>query len=161
MPERRDTKPSKQRPYLLRAMHEWMIDNGFTPHIVVDATRGDLVAPSGYAKDGKLVLNVSYDATRALELGNELVRFEARFGGVPQRIEIPIDAVLGIYARESGRGMLFPDEDAPEPPSGGPPSGGPRRGGPSPVDSQSSGSAQGAGGAEGGEPKKPALKVVK
>jgi stringent starvation protein B len=149
MPEPPDTKPSMQRPYLLRAMHEWMVDNGLTPHIVVDATRGDLVAPSGYAKDGKLVLNVSYDATRALELGNDLVRFEARFGGVPQRIEIPIDAVLGIYARESGRGMLFPAEESPEPPQPPQPPGKPPEGGPP------------KSGAEGGEPKKPALKVVK
>jgi stringent starvation protein B len=146
-----------QRPYLLRAMHEWMIDNGLTPHIVVDATRGGIVAPSGYAKDGKLVLNVSYDATRALELGNELVRFEARFGGVPQRIEVPVDAVLGIYARESGRGMLFPAEDVPEPPGGDSPQGTPPQRGP--PKGRDSGPASGA--PQGGEPKKPALKVVK
>ncbi|HEU4619337.1 MAG TPA: ClpXP protease specificity-enhancing factor [Gammaproteobacteria bacterium] len=121
MPGPPETRPTKQRPYLLRAMHQWMVDNGLTPHIVVDATRKDVLAPAGYAKDGKLVLNVSYSAARALDLGNDRVSFEARFGGVPRRLDIPIDAVLGIYARESGRGMLFPDEDAPEPPdSGGP-----------------------------------------
>ncbi len=125
-----------QRPYLLRAMHEWMVDNAMTPHIVVDAKREGLVVPAGHVKDGKLVLNVSLSATRNLSLGNELVTFEARFGGVPQHVEVPIDAVLGIYARESGRGMLFPDEDASPEPPGGPP-------GP------------------GGEPKKPSLKVVK
>ena len=138
MPGRRDTGPTKQRPYLLRAMHEWMVDNGLTPHIVVDATRKDLLVPSGYAKDGKLVFNVSLGATRALDLGNDRVSFEARFGGVPHRIEVPVDAVLGIYARESGRGMLFPDEDGPVPPDGG-------------------GSA-GGGDSPTGEPKKPALR---
>jgi stringent starvation protein B len=126
-----------QRPYLLRAMHQWMVDSGLTPHIVVDATRSDLVVPSGYAKDGRLVLNVGFNATRGLDLGNERVSFEARFGGVSQRVEIPVDAVLGIYARESGRGMLFPEEGGPEPPGGN------------------------GSGVEGGEPKKPALKVVK
>lgn len=159
MPERHDTKPSMQRPYLLRAMHEWMIDNGLTPHIVVDATRGDLVAPSGFAKDGKLVLNVSYDATRGLELGNERVRFEARFGGVPQRVDIPVDAVLGIYARESGRGMLFPAEDTP--PSGGPSHPGSPPGGPPGGPSGGGDPGKGSSGSQGGEPKKPALKVIK
>ncbi len=125
-----------QRPYLLRAMHEWMVDNSLTPHIVVDARREGLIVPAGHAKDGKLVLNVSLTATRNLSLGNELVTFEARFGGVPQHVEVPVEAVLGIYARESGRGMLFPEEDAspsPEPPEG----------------------------PGGGEAKKPSLKVVK
>jgi stringent starvation protein B len=162
MSESPHSKPSMQRPYLLRAMHEWMTDNALTPHIVVDATRNDLVAPSGYAKDGKLVLNVSYDATRGLELGNELIRFEARFGGMPHRIEIPVDAVLGIYARESGRGMLFPAEEGAEPPDGRPPEGGGPKGGPPEGGSRKRGkAAQATGGAARGEPKKPALKVVK
>jgi stringent starvation protein B len=126
-------------------MHEWMVDNNLTPHIIVDASRQDLQVPSGYAKDGKLVLNVSPSATRGLMLGNDFVSFEARFGGVARHVEVPVDAVLGIYARESGNGMLFPDEESPEPPSG--PEGGPQ-GGPQ-------------GGGEGGEPKRPALKVVK
>ncbi|HEX5421731.1 MAG TPA: ClpXP protease specificity-enhancing factor [Gammaproteobacteria bacterium] len=129
---------TKQRPYLLRAMHEWMVDNNLTPHIVVDAVREGLQVPGGYAKDGKLVLNVSPSATRGLMLGNDFVSFEARFGGVSRRVEIPVDAVLGIYARESGNGMLFPDEDSPEPPEGSP-----------------------QGGGDGGEPKRPTLKVVK
>lgn len=115
-----------------------MVDNDLTPHIVVDAAREGLVVPSGYAKDGKVVLNVSPSATRGLDLGNDLVTFEARFGGVSRRVELPVDAVLGIYARESGRGMLFPDEDSPGPP----PPDGPQGGGEP-------------------EPKKPSLKVVK
>ena len=130
--------PTMKRPYLLRAMHEWILDNDMTPHIVVDATRDDLVVPSGHSADGKLVLNVSPTATRGLVLGNDLVTFEARFAGVSRRVEIPVDAVLGVYARESGQGMIFPDEDVPPPSPDGPPSS------PSPD-----------------EPKKPSLKVVK
>src|SRR5690606_3468362 len=108
---------TKKRPYLLRAMHEWILDNDMTPHIVVDAAHHGLVAPAGHAVDGKLVLNVSPSATRGLVLGNELLAFEARFSGVSQRVEIPVDAVLGIYARENGHGMMFADEE-PQPPSG-------------------------------------------
>jgi stringent starvation protein B len=136
----RSDKPTGKRPYLLRAMHEWMLDNDMTPHIVVDATRKDLQVPGGHATDGKLVLNVSPTATRGLHIGNDRVTFETRFGGVSRRLEIPVDAVLGIYARENGQGMIFPDEDTPPGPEGPdkPPGG------------------------EGPEaPKKPALKVVK
>ena len=107
------TQPGKQRPYLLRAMHEWMIDNGFTPHIVADATVEGFQSPGGQAEDGKIVFNVSHAATKDLLLGNELISFEARFNGVPRQISIPIDAVLGIYARESGQGMIFSDENPP------------------------------------------------
>ncbi len=100
-------------------MHEWMVDNGLTPHIVVDARREDVHVPSAHVEDGKIVLNVSPSATRGLSLGNEAVTFEARFGGVPQHLSIPVAAVLGIYARETGQGMLFGDEQAPPPEPGG------------------------------------------
>jgi stringent starvation protein B len=99
-------------------MHEWMLDNGFTPHIVVDAKREGVRVPEAHVKDGRIILNVSPNATRALTLGNELVSFEARFGGVPQQVSIPIAAVLGIYARETGQGMIFGDDDSPAPPAG-------------------------------------------
>jgi stringent starvation protein B len=106
-------------------MHEWMVDNGFTPHLVVDAGRDDVRVPPGHVQDGKIVLNVSPSATRALSLGNDVVTFEARFNGVAQQLAVPITAVLGIYARETGQGMLFSDEDAAPPtnpsPDGGPP----------------------------------------
>ena len=104
----------------MRAMHEWMVDNGFTPHLVVDAKREGVRVPAGHVKDGKIVLNVSPSATRALTLGNEVVTFEARFGGVSQQLVIPIDAVLGIYARETGQGMLFQEEGEAPPPVSGP-----------------------------------------
>jgi stringent starvation protein B len=107
-------------------MHEWMVDNGFTPHLVVDAHRDGVQVPKEHVKEGKIVLNVSHSATRALKLGNESVTFETRFGGVPRQLEIPIDAVLGIYARETGQGMIFGDDDSapsgPGAPSPTPPS---------------------------------------
>jgi stringent starvation protein B len=95
-------------------MHEWMLDNGFTPHLVVDAKREGVRVPATHVKDGKIVLNVSPTATRALTLGNDAVTFEARFGGVSQQLVVPIAAVLGIYARETGRGMVFGEDDAPK-----------------------------------------------
>ena len=101
-------------------MHEWMVDNGFTPHLVVDAGRAGLQVPKEHVKDGKIVLNVSHSATRALRLGNESVSFETRFGGVPRQLEIPVDAVLGIYARETGQGMIFGDDDSAPTGPGGP-----------------------------------------
>ena len=95
-------------------MHEWMLDNGFTPHLVVDAKREGVRVPEAHVKDGKIVLNVSPTATRALNLGNDAVTFEARFGGVSQQLVVPIAAVLGIYARETGQGMIFGEDDTPE-----------------------------------------------
>ena len=106
-------------------MHEWMVDNGFTPHIVVDAERDGVRVPPGHAQDGKIVLNVSPSATRGLVLGNDTVTFEARFAGAAQLIAVPVAAIQGIYARETGQGMLFSDEDAGPPtapsPDDGPP----------------------------------------
>jgi stringent starvation protein B len=93
-------------------MHEWMVDNGLTPHLIV-AARDGLELPAEHVKDGKIVLNVSYAATRDLTLGNTTITFETRFGGVPRRLALPIDAVLGIYSRENGQGMLFAEEDTP------------------------------------------------
>jgi len=95
-------------------MHEWMLDNGFTPHLVVDAKCEGVRVPGSHVKDGKIVLNVSPTATRALNLGNDAVTFEARFGGVSQQLVIPVAAVLGIYARETGQGMVFGEDDAPK-----------------------------------------------
>ena len=112
-----EQRPTKQRPYLIRAMHEWMVDNGLTPHIVADAAADGLRIPREYVKDGKIVLNVGYSATRALVLGNDEIVFEARFGGVPQQISVPVAAVLGIYARENGQGMIFSGEDPESPPA--------------------------------------------
>ncbi|MBT8092030.1 MAG: ClpXP protease specificity-enhancing factor [Gammaproteobacteria bacterium] len=101
-----ETKRSK-RPYLVRAMHEWMTDNAHTPHIVVDATFNDVNVPLEHVKDGKIILNISDTAAHNLQLGNDAVSFRARFGGVPFDVWVPMRAVLGIYARETGQGMIF------------------------------------------------------
>ena len=95
------------RPYLLRAMHEWCTDSGFTPYVAVfvDET---VQVPMEYVKNGEIVLNVGYDATSGMTLGNEFIEFKARFGGVPREIIISINRVMAIYARENGQGMSFP-----------------------------------------------------
>ena len=103
-----DTIP--QRPYLLRAMHEWMTDNGQTPHLVIDASHSGAIVPREHVRDGKIVLNVSYAAAHNLDMSNDGVMFAARFGGQTQRITVPIEAILGIYARETGQGMIFADQ---------------------------------------------------
>jgi stringent starvation protein B len=98
---------SSTRPYLLRALHEWCTDSGFTPYVAVfvDET---VQVPMEYVKNGEIVLNVGYDATAGMTLGNEFIEFKARFGGVPREIIIPINRVMAIYARENGQGMSFP-----------------------------------------------------
>jgi stringent starvation protein B len=111
------TPKLSRRPYLLRAMHEWVGDSGGTPHVIVDAGRPGVQVPRAYVKEGKIVLNISTSATQRLALGNEWIEFDARFAGVVHHVKVPIAAVLGIYARESGEGMVFPGEDgSPEPP---------------------------------------------
>jgi stringent starvation protein B len=100
-----------RRPYLLRAIHEWITDSLCTPHIVVDATFEAVEVPRQYVKDGKIVLNVSWNATANLRIGNEELSFSGRFGGSSMSVSIPITAVLAIYARETGQGMIFTDED--------------------------------------------------
>lgn len=100
------------RPYLIRALYEWIAENDCTPHLLVNAEYPGVQVPSGYANDGQLVLNVSVNAVRHLQLGNDAVSFEGRFGGVPQSLYIPAAAVLAIYARENGQGMVF-DVDVP------------------------------------------------
>lgn len=106
-----------KRPYLLRAMHEWVVDCGHTPHVIVDAERRGVEVPQACVKDGKVVLNLSASATQGLTLGNEWVEFSARFAGVIHHVRLPIEAILGVYARETGEGMVFAEED-PEPPPG-------------------------------------------
>ncbi len=98
------------KPYMLRAMHEWCVDNSLTPHLVV-AVNGRTRVPMAYVKDGEIVLNINYSATKDLHMDNESVVFSARFGGVSQNIYVPMDAVRGIFARENGQGMFFELED--------------------------------------------------
>jgi stringent starvation protein B len=98
------------KPYMLRAMHEWCVDNNLTPHLVV-AVNSRTRVPMAYVKDGEIVLNINYGATRDLHMDNESVVFSARFGGVSQNIYVPMDAVRGIFARENGQGMFFELEE--------------------------------------------------
>ena len=101
------------KPYMLRAMHEWCVDNNLTPHLVV-AVNSQTRVPMAYVKDGEIVLNINYTATKDLHMDNDSVVFSARFGGVSQNIYVPMNAVKGIFARENGQGMFFELEDAPE-----------------------------------------------
>jgi len=106
-----------KRPFLLRAMHQWIAECGHTPHVIVDAGREGAEVPRAYVKDGKIVLNLSEGATQRLRLGNDEVEFDARFAGVIHHVRFPVSAVLGIYARETGEGMVFSEQDlGPEPP---------------------------------------------
>ncbi len=114
------TKVTSKRPYLIRAMHEWMTDNALTPYVVVAADAEGLLVPEQYASDGKIVLNVSYAATRNFTLADDRMSFEARFAGVAQRVDVPLSAVIGIYAKESGQGMIFSDDEATPSESGEP-----------------------------------------
>jgi len=102
-----DSQGSSTRPYLIRALHDWCTDNGFTPYVAVyvDAS---VQVPLEYVKNNEIVLNVGFEATTALKLGNETIEFKARFGGLAREIVVPVDHVVAIYARENGQGMAFP-----------------------------------------------------
>ena len=126
-----------KRPFLLRAMHEWISACGNTPHVIVDAGHEGAEVPRAYVKDGKIVLNLSEGATQRLRLGNDDVEFDARFAGVVHHVRFPVSAVLGVYARETGEGMVFSEQDL----------------GPDPPKRPSA--------AEEGSPRRPQLKVVK
>ena len=102
-----DTSTSSTRPYLIRALHEWCTDNGYSPYIAVQVD-GSVQVPSEFVQNGEIVLNVSFDATSSLRLGNDCIEFKARFGGVAREIVVPISHVVAIYARENGQGMAFP-----------------------------------------------------
>jgi stringent starvation protein B len=108
---------TSNRPYLLRALHAWISDNGLTPYLLVDAAIEGVRVPPGAAKDGRVVLNIAMRAVTQFEIANEYVRFLARFGGVSQSVHVPMAAVLAIYAQENGQGMMFSADSAPtEPP---------------------------------------------
>ncbi|KTS71951.1 MULTISPECIES: ClpXP protease specificity-enhancing factor [Pantoea] len=101
-----------RRPYLLRAFYDWLLDNQLTPHLVVDINLPGVQVPLEYARDGQIVLNIAPRAVGNLELGNEEVSFNARFGGVPRQVNVPMAAILAIYARENGAGTMFEPEPA-------------------------------------------------
>jgi stringent starvation protein B len=119
---------TSNRPYLLRALYEWIGDNGMTPYLLVDAGREGVQVPASAIKDGRVVLNIAARAVAQLELGSREVRFKARFGGVSQTVQVPVPAVLAIYAQETGQGMMLPDDEGAlpndEPPGASPAPGG-------------------------------------
>jgi stringent starvation protein B len=107
-----ETSMTPSRPYLLRAFYEWLLDNNMTPHLLVDANARMVQVPQQFARDGQIVLNIAPQAVVAFTMDNEMVSFNARFGGVPQQVYIPMAAVLAIHARENGTGTFFPPEPA-------------------------------------------------
>jgi stringent starvation protein B len=115
-----DEQGTSTRPYLIRALHDWCTDNGFTPYIAVSVGAGVQV-PMEYVKNNEIVLNVGFEATSSLSLGNETIEFKARFGGVSREIQVPIDHVVAIYARENGQGMAFPAPTEPGAATANPP----------------------------------------
>jgi len=133
-------------------MHQWMTDSGLTPHVMVDAGVTGVDVPKAHVREGRIVLNIGYDATRHLDLGNDWISFEARFGGVARQLRFPVLAVQSIYARETGEGIVFPPEESLPPPDG-----------PAPADSPASaeGAATPPAGSTSARPRRPSLKVVK
>jgi len=136
---------TSSRPYLVRALYEWIVDNDCTPHLLVNVEHPGVQVPDGFASDGQIVLNVAPGAVRQLQMDNQSIRFEGRFGGVPHSLHVPSAAVMAIYARENGQGMVF--EVEPAPPDDNPP-----------VDDSSTNSAASSRPASAG---RPSLKVVK
>ena len=124
------TSMTSNRPYLLRALYEWISDNGLTPYLLVDASAENVRVPPGAAKDGRVVLNIAARAVSQFEISNERVAFLARFGGVSQSVHVPMAAVLAIYAQENGQGMMFPADGVPQPPVPDPEKPAPQRKGP-------------------------------
>ncbi len=118
------------KPYLIRALYDWIVDNGLTPYLLVDALRDGVRVPRQYVQEGKIVLNISPKAVRQLLIEKDGISFEARFGGNPYFVEVPVGAVLAIYARETGKGMIFDSEEEPEPPKPPQEKGPPRKGPP-------------------------------
>ena len=107
---------NSSRPYIIRAIYEWIVDNGCTPHLLVDVDIEGVDVPQAYVSDGQIVLNISPTAVVGLEMGNEMVAFNGRFGGVATEITVPVRAILGIYARENGQGMVFDTAEEPDVP---------------------------------------------
>ena len=128
---------NSSRPYLIRAVYEWIVDNGLTPYLLVNAEGEGVVVPAQYIQQGRIVLNVAPRAVMALELGNELIEFHARFGGVETGLSVPVAAVMAIYAQENGQGMAFSE------------------------DGDGGGGDGGDDGSSPDKPKRPSLKVVK
>ena len=123
---------TSRRPYVLRALYEWIVDNNLTPHLLVNAMHAEVEVPQDYVKDGQIVLNIAPNAAQGLLLGNDVITFSARFRKIPTDVSVPIGAIMGIYARENGQGMMFEEGgESPEPDGDGPTDGGRPQGRPS------------------------------
>jgi stringent starvation protein B len=119
----KDIKMTSSRPYLLRAIYDWIVDNNMTPYLLVDATAEAVQVPTEHINNGKIILNISPAAVMGLDLGAEAVSFNARFSGKPMFVNVPMKAVLAIYSKENGRGMVFTEDNgdgSPEPGGSGP-----------------------------------------
>ncbi len=138
---------TSSRPYLIRAMYDWIVDNNLTPYLLVDATREGVQVPNNYVDDGRIVLNIGPGASRDLDLGSEEITFSARFNGQAMWVTAPIVAVSAIYAKENGQGMMFSDDNDSNQ-SGGL------------IDSSDGDTPPDDDGPDGG-PKRPALRIVK
>lgn len=112
---------SALRPYLFRAIYDWALDNGFTPHVVINASAAGVIVPAGFVRDGRITLNIHPQAIQQFVYDNEGVAFSARFNGAPFEVFIPMIAVVAVFAKENGRGMFFPEEplETPTPPGTG------------------------------------------
>jgi len=108
---------TSNRPYLLRALYEWIADNNMTPHVLVEAGADGVDVPDQAIQKGKVILNIDNAAVRELDLGNDWLNFKARFSGSEYRVTVPIEAVLAIYSKENGQGMMFAQDDGTEPPT--------------------------------------------
>ena len=117
---------TSNRPYLLRALYQWISDNNMTPHILVDAGHPGVDVPEHAIQKGKVILNIDHAAVRELEMGNELLTFNARFSGRQHQVCVPVESVLAIYSKENGQGMMFAPEDESSPPDGDDSDGGPK-----------------------------------
>ena len=106
---------TSRKPYLIRAIYEWILDNDCTPHLLVDATGPEVRVPKDHTQDGRIILNISPGAVQGLTLANEAASFSARFGGVAHEVYVPSQAVLAVYARENGEGIMFPPDDDSDP----------------------------------------------
>ncbi len=114
-----DPDMTSVKPYFIQALHEWISDNGLTPLVVVDASFSGIRVPDGVVEDGKIILNISYDAAQNIQMDEELLTFNARFSGVSHAIIVPMQAVSAIYARENGKGMMFDVDSEAAAPDGG------------------------------------------
>ena len=142
---------TSHRPYMIRALHEWILDNNFTPYILVNAFTEGVEVPQDYVKDDQIVLNISPQAIKTLNISDAAIEFEGRFGGIPTKVYAPMHAIMSIYARENGQGMMFESDDPmPDPPA--PISG---------VGGSSSGDKIDGKSKKAGKGSKPSLRVVK